>query len=138
MHTLFKKYYIRCLAIGLYSIFFATQIFSVTTNTGTHSPSFTFHTYLASAIKDIKAGTVLHKSTAGFTVKKTGGFRLNKRFQPSQFEFLCSPELPELKAPVQSGTKHTYFSEKPLTTIFLFNECRRGPPEAVRISTFCG
>lgn len=128
MNPLFKKYHIRFLLIGLYGIFFVTQIFSVTTNTGAQSSCFIFHVYQSSATADTNAGEGLYKDESGFTVKTTGGFRLNKRFQPSEFEFLCSPELLSLQTPVQDNSQSSYFSERPILRIFLLNQCQRGPP----------
>lgn len=125
-----KRYCARIALVFLYSIFFATQLLSVTPDGGSPAsstfPSLSYHQFSHS--KTIAPG--IHHSIPFFSHKKVPGFRLNKRFQPTEWAFICVQ-------PLESST--TYFPdastvfisyEADLSTTQILHEKRRGPPVA--------
>lgn len=120
-----QHYFTKAAIISLYGVFFATQLFSITPDTGSNSSTVSFfsnHLHCAGAperkIKD----------KPGITEKSTTGFRLNKRFHPTEWLFTYIPRAESAVISVTDIEQKSPFKEAALLSTFLLFELFRGPP----------
>lgn len=121
----FKNYVTRAMVISLYSIFFATQLFSITPDNAATTRTVSV---FSAHITHHKIGIETHANRVAITEKNIAGSRLNKRFQPAEWFFihtLCIESAIPCRA---DSRKKTFFKEPVFPSALLLFELLRGPP----------
>ena len=121
-----QHYFIKAAIIGLYAVFFATQLFSITLEIGSTSSAVRFFGNHA-----LHAGTatVNIENKTSVTEKNAVGFRLNKRFHPTEWFFTHTPLAQAVGIDVTAIEQKAPFRETLLPSTILLFELFRGPPE---------